>query len=228
MSPETTEQEAPYAYPNAVLGLIPRYREGALPDPITPSALKPFGISPNNAHRLLGALGFLGLIDDAGRSTGYFERLRRASAEEYPAALADVLRAAYRPVFEASTSRDDPAALDRVFQRYSPEDGQGLDGEGLGFLGGDHQAPQALGKGARRSRATALSEGFHSLAEEVGSGAELFVDGPEPQDEQGPREGTRDRRGAPLRGNEPLDGEEIGSLMRLFRRFPKQRVLAAA
>jgi hypothetical protein len=57
MSPETTEQEAPYAYPNAVLGLIHRYREGALPDPITPSALKPFGISPNNAHRLLGALG---------------------------------------------------------------------------------------------------------------------------------------------------------------------------
>jgi hypothetical protein len=48
-----------------------------------------------------GALGFLGLIDDAGRSTGYFERLRRASAEEYLAALADVLRAAYRPVFEA-------------------------------------------------------------------------------------------------------------------------------
>ena len=91
MSPETTEQEAPYAYPNAVLGLIHRYREGALPAPITPSALKPFGISPNNAHRLLGALGFLGLIDDAGRSTGYFERLRRASAEEYLAALADVL-----------------------------------------------------------------------------------------------------------------------------------------
>jgi hypothetical protein len=57
VSPETTEQEALYAYPNAVLGLIYRYREGALPDPITPSALKPFGISPNNAHRLLGALG---------------------------------------------------------------------------------------------------------------------------------------------------------------------------
>lgn len=69
MSPETTEQEAPYAYPNAVLGLIHRYREGALPDPITPSALKPFGLSPNNAHRLLGALGFPGLIDDGLRAT---------------------------------------------------------------------------------------------------------------------------------------------------------------
>jgi hypothetical protein len=59
---------------------------------------------------------------------------------------------------------------------------QGVGGEGLGFLGGDRQAPQALGKGARRSRATALSKGIHSLAEEVGSGAELFVDEPEPQD----------------------------------------------
>ena len=97
----------------------------------------------------------------------------------------------------------------------------------MGFSG-DRQAPQALGNGASRSRATALSEGFHSLVEEMGSGAELFVDGTEPQDEQGPREGTRDRRGAPLRGNEPLDGEEIGSLVRLFRRFLKQRVLAAA
>src|SRR5215212_10333612 len=58
-------------------------------------------LAEHNAHRLLGALGFLGLIDDAGRSTGYFERLRRASAEEYLAALADVLRAAYHPVFEA-------------------------------------------------------------------------------------------------------------------------------
>ncbi|MBA3389636.1 MAG: DUF5343 domain-containing protein, partial [Rubrobacter sp.] len=63
--------------------MIHRYREGALPDPITHSALKPFGISPNNAHRLLGALGFPGLIDDARRPTGYFERLRWASAEEY-------------------------------------------------------------------------------------------------------------------------------------------------
>lgn len=123
MSLDTTEQEAPYAYPKAVLGLIYRYREGALPDPITPSALRPFGIPPNNAPRLLKALDFLGLIDDAGRPTGSFERVRQASAEEYPAALADVLRAAYRPVFDTvDPARDDPAALDRAFQRYTPED----------------------------------------------------------------------------------------------------------
>lgn len=122
-SPDATGQEAPYVYPNAVLGLIHKYRDGILPDPITLSALKPFGISSNNAPRLLKALGFLGLIDDAGRLTGSFERLRQASAEEYPAALADILRVAYRPVFDTvAPARDDPAALDRAFQRYTPED----------------------------------------------------------------------------------------------------------
>ncbi len=47
----------------------------------------------------------------------------------------------------------------------------------------DHVEHQALGKGARRSRATALSERLYRAAEEMGSGAELFVDGPEPQAE---------------------------------------------
>ncbi len=49
MSAETAPQDAPYAYPNAVLGLMQRYRERALPEPITPTTLRPFGISAGNA-----------------------------------------------------------------------------------------------------------------------------------------------------------------------------------
>ena len=49
MSAEAVTQDAPYAYPNAVLGLIQRYRERALPEPITPSSLRAFGISAGNA-----------------------------------------------------------------------------------------------------------------------------------------------------------------------------------
>src|SRR4051812_44625456 len=45
------------------------------------------------------------------------------------------------------------------------------------------------------------------------------MDGPEPQDEQGLRAATRNWRDAPLRGNEPPDGQKIGSFMRLFRQF---------
>lgn len=64
MSAETTAQNAPYAYPNAVLGLIHRYRARDLPEPVTPNSLRPFGISQGNVPRILQALGFLGLIDD--------------------------------------------------------------------------------------------------------------------------------------------------------------------
>src|SRR3954464_7254249 len=45
------------------------------------------------------------------------------------------------------------------------------------------------------------------------------MDGAEPQDEQGLRAATRNRRDAPLRSNEPPDGQKIGSFMRLFRQF---------
>src|SRR5215217_3170414 len=56
-------------------------------------------------------------------------------------------------------------------------------------------------------------------AEEVGGGTHVFLDGPEQEDEQGLRKANRDQRGFHLRGNEPFDGKEIGSLMRLFGRF---------
>ena len=45
MSSENTPQNAPFAYPNAALGLIHQYRARALPELITPSSLRPFGIS---------------------------------------------------------------------------------------------------------------------------------------------------------------------------------------
>lgn len=50
MRAETTTQNAPYAYPNAVLEVIHRYRARALTESITtPTALRQIGISPGNA-----------------------------------------------------------------------------------------------------------------------------------------------------------------------------------
>ena len=81
--------------------------------------------------------------------------------------------------------------------------------------------------GARRPRATTVA-GFHGPTEEMG-GEDILVDRPEPQAEQGlGREAERNERGVRLGGYDASDGKTIGSLMRLFRRFPKQRVLAAA
>ena len=45
------------------------------------------------------------------------------------------------------------------------------------------------------------------------------MDRPEPQAEQGLGEADSHKRGVRLCGDEPPNGEEIGSLMRLFRRF---------
>ena len=45
------------------------------------------------------------------------------------------------------------------------------------------------------------------------------MDGPEPQDEQGLRESTRDRRSVHVRGDDASDGEEIGPPVRFFRQF---------
>ena len=60
--------------------------------------------------------------------------------------------------------------------------------------------------------------GFHGPVEEMGGGEDVLVDRPEPQAQQGLRKADGHERSVHLRGDGPLDGEEIGSLMRLFRR----------
>ena len=62
-------------------------------------------------------------------------------------------------------------------------------------------------------------EGVRPAASSLGGGAYLLLDRPQPTDEQGLREAHRDQRSVHLRGDEPPDGEEIGSLMRVFRQF---------
>ena len=59
-------------------------------------------------------------------------------------------------------------------------------------------------------------------AEEVGSGEDIFLVGTEQEDEQRLREAAGERGSLHLRGDEPPDGEAIGSLMRLFRQFQRE------
>jgi hypothetical protein len=56
-------------------------------------------------------------------------------------------------------------------------------------------------------------------AEEVDRGANLFLVGPKQEAEQGLRASAGERRSLHLRCYEPPDGEEIGSLVRVFRQF---------
>ena len=56
----------------------------------------------------------------------------------------------------------------------------------------------------------------------MGGGEDLFMAWPEQEDEQGLRASAGDWRSVYLRGDEPPDGEEIGSLMRVFRQFQRE------
>ena len=83
-----------------------------------------------------------------------------------------------------------------------------------------------MDEGAQRIGSSCRPEEVHApqgpkaiLAEEVGGGEDLLVAFSEQEDEQRLREAARKLRSVPLRCYEPPDGEEIGPLMRVFRRF---------
>ncbi len=76
--------------------------------------------------------------------------------------------------------------LDAGYNAVRARGGIGLR-EGVGPDGGGRTAPESVGVGARRPRAAAVA-GFYGLAEEMGSRANVLVDRPEPQAEQGLRE----------------------------------------
>ena len=84
-----------------------------------------------------------------------------------------------------------------------------------GFRGGD----EGMGKGDQQSGSPRhrFAEAYAGerpealLAEEMDSGADLFLALSEQEAEQGLREAAGERRSLHLRGDEPPDGEEIGS-----------------
>ena len=115
------DPNAPYAPLVNVLSAIRRYRDRGLPETITQRELTQIGIPEGNTPRTLQALRLLGLIEDDGAPAEAFQRIRRASTEEYSGQLAAVLKAAYAPVFGAV----DPATatdieLSDAFRFYEP------------------------------------------------------------------------------------------------------------
>lgn len=118
---ETTVRNAPYAPTNAVVDVIRRFRDRGLPEPVTKAALEQVGVSQGNAPRTLQALKFLGLVDEEGRTTDTFTRLRQASTEEYPNTLGEVIRSAYHSIFGiVDPAQDALTVIDDAFRGYSP------------------------------------------------------------------------------------------------------------
>ena len=116
------KQVAPYAPVHNVLRVIRHLRERGLPDPLSFQELERIGIPAGNAPRTLAALRFLGLVGDDGARTQAFDRLGRATTQEYPEVLAEIVRAAYQPVFTVvDPAEDTEIALHDAFRYYEPQ-----------------------------------------------------------------------------------------------------------
>jgi hypothetical protein len=115
-------QLAPYAPVNNVLGVIRRLRERGLPDPLTLKDIERIGIPAGNASRTLATLRFLGLIEESGQRTALFERLGRASTNDYQQVLTELLKAAYSQIFTVvDPSLDSETDIQDAFRHYRPQ-----------------------------------------------------------------------------------------------------------
>lgn len=114
------ENYIPYAPSEPVIRVIRRLRERGLPSPLNRKTLPTLGIAQGNSDRVQKALQFLGLIDDDGQRTGTFDRLGKASTDEYPGLLAEVIRAAYAPILTIVNPGDSDIAINDAFRPYEP------------------------------------------------------------------------------------------------------------
>ncbi len=118
---EDNSNFAPYAPKKAVLGVIRRYRDTGLPEPLTLTGLASVGIPSSTTSRTLQTLRFLGLVDEGGNLLEVAQRLKRASTAEYPEALAEIIRAAYLAVFAiVDPAKHDAIAIADAFRQYEP------------------------------------------------------------------------------------------------------------
>jgi len=111
---------APYAPVKNVIDAIAIYRDRGA-SPFTPELLMRIGVSEGNVGRTLQALRLLDLTDEAGEPTEALEELRRATSEEYPARLGQVVRAAYHDAFQVvDPASSTPGQIDDAFRFYQP------------------------------------------------------------------------------------------------------------
>lgn len=97
---ELGERYIPYAGISGVVTVLRRLRNSSLPDVLDNQSIQRIGISKGIAGRTVAAIQFLGIIDETGSKTETHDRLAKASTNDYPDVLAEVLRNAYSEIFK--------------------------------------------------------------------------------------------------------------------------------
>lgn len=112
---------APYAPPAAVIAVIEAYRNRGLATPFTHDVLLRLGITASLVPRVFKSLVELGLIGKDGEPTQVFEAIRRATTDEYPKRLEELVRDQYAEVFNfADPANDPPERVADAFRAFEP------------------------------------------------------------------------------------------------------------
>jgi len=119
--PIRSGDKAPYAPTATILSIIASFRERGLSTPFTADVLIRAGIGDSLVPRTLRSLANLDLIDEKGNPTEALEALRRATTDDYPAKLAEIVRATYAEVFQfTNPAEDDRDRVEDAFRSYNP------------------------------------------------------------------------------------------------------------
>jgi hypothetical protein len=112
----------PYAPTGSVLSVIRRYRDHGVPKgAIDNTEITRVGVSDGNASRTLAALKFLGLVE-GDKLSNKFALLNKATTEEYPNVLGDILRDAYSDIFAIlNPSKATSVQITDAFRGKEPE-----------------------------------------------------------------------------------------------------------
>ena len=105
----------------AVHDVIIRFRERGLPDPLTPAALEQVGVATGHDRTHAAGPAIPRAHRRGGRPPGAVREAQDGDDREYPEQLAEIVRAAYLPVFTiVNPAEDSDTAIADAFRRFEP------------------------------------------------------------------------------------------------------------
>lgn len=118
---ETEMAIRPYAPASNVIMVLNKFRSRNLPLKIDGEYLRDIGIQESLVSRVLFALKFLNVVNEADEPSIQSKAIHTSTDEEYKTILAGLVRAAYIDVFDVVDPTQDPQdKIANVFRKYTP------------------------------------------------------------------------------------------------------------